>query len=178
MSALDSRLRSQLDDVCQKARDKAEEAARSALQKRAVDAAEPHSHFTPLEKKLRNRVLRMPLGLHLSEQDVRDEEQQVHLVAMNGEGRVIGCVLVAFSGNIAKVRQLAIEGAYRGRGIGAELMKRAEQAVLARNIRTVTLHGRATERGFFEKLGYTAASEVFTEVTIPHIAMQKDLTGG
>ena len=27
-----------------------------------------------LEKELRNRVLRMPLGLHLSEEDVRDED--------------------------------------------------------------------------------------------------------
>ena len=35
---------------------KAEEAARSALQKRAVDAAEPHPHFTAAEKKLRNRL--------------------------------------------------------------------------------------------------------------------------
>jgi hypothetical protein len=56
MPALESKLRSQLDDVCQKARDKAEEAARSALQKRAVDAAEPHAHFTPAEKELRNRL--------------------------------------------------------------------------------------------------------------------------
>jgi predicted GNAT family N-acyltransferase len=130
-----------------------------------------------LEKELRNRVLRLPLGLHLSELDVRDEDEQVHLVAMNGRGQVIGCVLVAFSGNVAKARQLAIEGAYRGRGIGAELMKRAEQAILARNIRTVMLHGRVTARGLFEKLGYTAVSEVFTEVTIAHIVMQKELTG-
>jgi predicted GNAT family N-acyltransferase len=72
-----------------------------------------------LEKELRNRVLRLPLGLHLS-----------------------------------------------------------EQAILARNLRTVTLHARVAARGFFESLGYTAVSEVFTEVTIPHIAMQKDLTGG
>ena len=56
MSALDSKLRSQLDSVCQKAREKAEEAARSALQKRAVDAAEPHPHFTAAERKLRNRL--------------------------------------------------------------------------------------------------------------------------
>ncbi|MGO8747665.1 MAG: Eco57I restriction-modification methylase domain-containing protein [Thermoguttaceae bacterium] len=56
MSALDSKLRSQLDGVCQKARDKAEEAALSALQKRAVDAAEPHPHFTAAERKLRNRL--------------------------------------------------------------------------------------------------------------------------
>ena len=56
MSALDSKLRSQLDSVCQKARERAEEAARSALQKRAVDAAEPHPHFTAAERKLRNRL--------------------------------------------------------------------------------------------------------------------------
>jgi len=56
MPALDSKLRSQLDDVCQKARDLAEAAARSALQKRAVDAAEPHTHFTADEKELRNRL--------------------------------------------------------------------------------------------------------------------------
>jgi hypothetical protein len=56
MSALDSKLRSQLDCVCQKAREKAEEAARSALQKRAVDAAEPHPHFTAVERALRNRL--------------------------------------------------------------------------------------------------------------------------
>jgi len=137
-----------------------------------------HDPEYALEKELRNRVLRMPLGLHLSELDLHDEVAQVHLVAINGRGQVIGCVLIAFSGGVAKARQLAVEGAYRGRGIGIELMKRAEDAIRARNIRTVTLHGRVTARGFFERLGYAAVSEVFTEVTIPHIAMHKDLTGG
>jgi N-acetylglutamate synthase-like GNAT family acetyltransferase len=131
-----------------------------------------------LEKELRNRVLRLPLGLHLSDLDVRNEDEHVHLVAMDGRGRVIGCVLIAFSAGVAKARQLAIDDAYRGQGIGTELMKRAEKDILARNIGTVTLHGRVTARGFFERLGYTARSEVFTEVTIPHILMQKDLTGG
>lgn len=56
MPAIDSKLRSQLDTVCQDARDLAEAAARSALQKRAVDVAEPFSHFGPKEKELRNRL--------------------------------------------------------------------------------------------------------------------------
>jgi len=38
-----------------------------------------HDPEYALEKELRNRVLRLPLGLHLSEQDMRDEDEQVHL---------------------------------------------------------------------------------------------------
>ena len=56
MPVLDSKLRSDLDGVCQKARDLAEAAARSALQKRAVDAAEPFPHFTAEDRDLRNRL--------------------------------------------------------------------------------------------------------------------------
>ena len=135
-----------------------------------------HDREYALEKELRNRALRMPLGLTLSEQDLQGEDRQTHLVAMDERGQVIGCVLVAFTENGAKIRQIAIEEAYRGRGVGAKLIKGAEQAVRSRNIGTVTLHARVTARGFFERLGYAAVSGVFTEVTIPHIKMEKDLT--
>ena len=56
MPALESDLRRQLENVIIQARDVAEGAARSALQKRAVDVAEPFSHFGPKEKELRNRL--------------------------------------------------------------------------------------------------------------------------
>jgi predicted GNAT family N-acyltransferase len=135
-------------------------------------------HEYTLEKELRNRVLRSPLGLRLSEQDVRDEGEQVHLAAMDEQGNVVGCALIAFDRNTARIRQMAVEEAYRSRGIGTELLRRAEDAVRTRKVRSVTLHARLSARGFYERLGYTAVSEVFTEVTIPHIAMQKDLTGG
>jgi N-acetylglutamate synthase-like GNAT family acetyltransferase len=128
------------------------------------------------EKDLRNRVLRMPLGLVLSEQDMRSEDAQLHLVALDGQGNVIGCLLVAFSGDTARFRQMAVEETYQGKGIGTELIKKAEQDVRARDIRTVTLHARVTAQGFYEKLGYTTTSDIFTEVTIPHIAMEKKLT--
>jgi len=53
---LESDLRRQLENVIIQARDVAEAAACSALQKRAVDVAEPFSHFGPKEKELRNRL--------------------------------------------------------------------------------------------------------------------------
>jgi hypothetical protein len=56
MPALASDLRRQLENVCVQARELAEAAARSSLQKRGVDAAEPFPHFTGAEKELRNRL--------------------------------------------------------------------------------------------------------------------------
>jgi predicted GNAT family N-acyltransferase len=128
------------------------------------------------EKDLRNRVLRMPLGLVLSELDLRNEDTQQHLVALDGRGNVIGCLLAVFSGDTARIRQMAVEETYRGRGIGTELIKRAEHDAHARNIHTVTLHARVTARGFYEGLGYAVTSGIFTEVTVPHVAMMKKLT--
>jgi predicted GNAT family N-acyltransferase len=75
-----------------------------------------------------------------------------------------------------RVLRMAVEESYRGRGIGTELIKQAEHDVRARNIHTVTLHARVTAKGFYEGLGYTATPGFFTEVTIPHIAMEKKLT--
>jgi predicted GNAT family N-acyltransferase len=117
----------------------------------------------------------MPLGLMLSEQDLQGEERQSHLVAIDGRGRVVGCVLVAFTEKGAKIRQIAIEEGNRGRGIGTKLMTGAEQIVRSRNLDSVTLHARQTARRFFEKLGYAAVSDVFTEMTIPHVKMEKIL---
>ncbi len=56
MPALASDLRRQLENTCVQARDLAEAAARSALQKRAVDTAEPFTHFTAADKELRTRL--------------------------------------------------------------------------------------------------------------------------
>lgn len=56
MASLASNLRRQLENVIIEARDLAEAAARSALQKRAVDATEPFPHFTAADRDLRNRL--------------------------------------------------------------------------------------------------------------------------
>src|SRR4051812_37677998 len=56
MPVLPTNLRKQLESVCIQARDVAEAAARSALQKRAVDQSKPFAHFGEAEKRMRNRL--------------------------------------------------------------------------------------------------------------------------
>ncbi len=56
MTPLSSDLRRQLESVVVQARDEAEAAARSALTKLAVDAAEPFDHFDAKQRDRRNRL--------------------------------------------------------------------------------------------------------------------------
>lgn len=80
MPALASDLRRQLESVCIQARDLAEEAARSALQKRAVDAADPFAHFKAAEKDLRKRL--RARGRQLGdEQDPKKKAQSIDMLA-------------------------------------------------------------------------------------------------
>ena len=134
-----------------------------------------HDPLYDQEKELRTRILRTPLGLALTGADLSGEDRQVHIVALDDDERVKGCVLVDFSGDRARIRQIAVDGGCRGKGVGRELMLLAEQAVRTRGRQTVMLHARITARGFFEKLGYCATSGVFLEVTIPHIVLEKTL---
>jgi hypothetical protein len=76
MPALPSELRRQLENVCVAARDIAEAAARSALQKRAVDAAEPFAHFTAADRELRTRL--RARGRQAG--DVRDDKKKTQTI--------------------------------------------------------------------------------------------------
>jgi predicted GNAT family N-acyltransferase len=140
---------------------------------RRITTADPEYES---EKDLRNRALRLPLGLVLSEADLRGEAGQIHWVAVDETGKVVGCVLLAFPGDgTVDIRQVAVAEGHRGRGIGAALMARAELTAREMKIAKATMHARVYARGFYERLGYRAVSEPFIQVTIPHIAMEKTI---
>lgn len=141
---------------------------------RAITAHDPEY---AQERELRDRVLRRPLGLFLSEDDLRGEEEQVHIIAEEA-GQVVGCVLVSFASGTAKARQLAVDASRRGQGIGSELMRRAEEIARKERCDRLLLHGRVASAAFFTRLGYSVVSDPFVEVTIPHVRLEKDLTAG
>jgi predicted GNAT family N-acyltransferase len=148
----------------------------SAIRYRRITTADPEYEG---EKDLRNRVLRVPMGMTLSKGDVDGEDAQIHWVAEDEGGRIVGCVLLAVPGDgTADLRQMAVDPAYRGRGIGAAPVEREERSARKRNISMLTLNARLYARGFYERLGYRAVSEIFTLVTIPHIRMEKRLAAG
>jgi predicted GNAT family N-acyltransferase len=97
-------------------------------------------------KQFRDQVLRRPIGLTLSAQDIAGEERQIHIVAINAEDKeIVGCV------------------------------RFAETLAQARGYKEIELNARVSAQVFYEKLGYEVCGEPFVEVTLPTILMTRAL---
>ena len=126
--------------------------------------------------RLREEVLRTPLGLPLSTIDVQGESEQLHFGLFSDSGELVACVLAAVSGaHHAKIRQTAISPAYQRQGFGCRIMTELESVLVARHIRMLTLHARSTAVAFYQKLGFEVDGDEFIEVSIAHRRMIKRL---
>ena len=136
----------------------------------AYDSAEYYQ-----SKDVRDTVLRIPLGLRLSEKDVSGEDKQIHLVAMEGE-RVVGTLLLKpLSADVAQFRMMALLPEYQGGGNGKALFHYGEEIARAKGFTRAEFNARCHVRVFYEKMGYAAYGEEFILSTIPHVKMAKIL---
>jgi ribosomal protein S18 acetylase RimI-like enzyme len=125
--------------------------------------------------KLRDDILRKPLGLRFTEDELEAEKDNL-LIAAFEEERILGCcMLVEEKPGIARLRQMAVLNDLQGKGIGRALMNFAENIARDRGFKHIRMHARSNAVGFYEKVGYQAIGEPFMEVTIPHFIMEKKL---
>lgn len=124
---------------------------------------------------LRREVLRRPLVLDFTDEQLAAERDQLHLGAWDG-ARAVGCLLLAPPvEGAARMRQVAVTEAARGQGLGRRLVVEAEAEARRRGWRKITLHARDTALAFYQRLGYAAVGEPFLEVGLAHRAMFKNL---
>lgn len=128
------------------------------------------------EVRLRDEVLRKPLGLKYTAEDLAAEGANIHFAAFCGEEMVGTLQLLHTADSEVKMRQVAISPRHQRRGIGKELVKVAEDFARAHSYRTIKLNARDTAVAFYLSLDYELVGEPFVEVTIPHRFMQKLLT--
>ncbi len=125
---------------------------------------------------LRDKILRQPLGLSFKESDIEQEYAQVHLAGYSPSGEMVAIlVLMPNEDGVAKMRQVAIDDACQGMGIGKALVEFSEIWAKENGVKTITMSARETAVPFYQKLGYTKTGRRFKEVTIPHYKMHKDL---
>jgi GNAT superfamily N-acetyltransferase len=127
--------------------------------------------------ELRNCVLRKPIGLKFSAEDVETEKRYRHLACHCGD-RLVACLMLdpLENGDI-RMRQVAVVPELQRQGIGKALVKYSETWACNAGYRRMTLHARDTAVAFYERLAYSKVGDEFEEVTIPHWAMEKRLTG-
>ena len=124
---------------------------------------------------LRNDILRKPLGLDFTPEELEKEKQEI-LIGAFEEDKMLGCcMLVKEEPKTCRLRQMAVLNNVQGKGIGRALMLFAETIARDRGFRKITMHARKTAVGFYERLGYKISGQEFKEVTIPHYVMEKSL---
>ena len=125
--------------------------------------------------KLREDILRKPLGFTFSPAELEAERDNM-LIAAFEDDRILGCcMLVEESPGVVRLRQMAVLNDLQGKGIGRALMQFAENIARDHGYKTIMMHARKHAVGFYEKVGYKTRGSEFTEVSIPHLVMEKQL---
>ncbi len=138
-----------------------------------VDFATPEYDETI---RLRYKILREPLGLDFTEEQLSAEFSDIHLAAYDEQWILRGClVLTPKSEKVLKMRQVAVDSDVQSKGTGSLLVKASEAFGQAHAYSKMELNARDTAVPFYEKLNYSKEGDMFVEVSIPHFKMVKDL---
>lgn len=125
--------------------------------------------------KLRDDILRKPLGLGFADQELEQEKNNILIGAFDDDEMLGCCMLVEADPITVRLRQMAVLNDLQGKGIGKVLMSFAENIARDRGYKKLIMNARKNAIGFYEKMGYKVSGDEFTEVTIPHYLMVKGL---
>lgn len=126
--------------------------------------------------RLRNKILRAPLGLEFTEEELAREWEDFHLGILTPEMELLGClVMQPLSEHSIKMRQVAIDEGHQSKGLGKQLVKFSEEFSKAHGFSKIELNARETAVPFYQKLQYEILGDQFIEVSIPHFKMFKKL---
>lgn len=126
---------------------------------------------------LRNEILRKPLNLHFSPEQLTAEKDQIHIACFSSiTGQILAClILVPDNSTSVKMRQVAVAADFQQQGLGKKLVNFAENWAIEAGFTLMHCNARDTAVPFYHKLGYTTVGEPFTEVGIKHYYMEKVL---
>jgi predicted GNAT family N-acyltransferase len=136
--------------------------------------------FNSLEQvqsiELRRQILRIPLGLDFSNEELQNEFNQVHIVA-SLNNQIIGVLLLVKDDyrKYLKMRQVAVDNDFQGMGIGQKMVLFSEKWAKENQYKAIELHARLSAVEFYKKMNYQMVGDEFTEVGIPHFKMIKTI---
>lgn len=135
-------------------------------------------HFAHFQNDLSDlRAVREPV--FIVEQQVPEELEwdeldplSIHVVAREPDGTPIGTARLTPDHRIGR---MAVLPPWRGRGVGAALLKMLIQHARELGYPELELHAQTHALGFYQQHGFTAFGEEFDEAGIAHLRMRRRL---
>lgn len=125
---------------------------------------------------LRNRVLRIPIGLQISKEEI-DADKNDYLIGAFDGNFLAGClVLKKLDLDWVKIRQVAVDPDVQSRGTGAALLQASYDVARAWGYKKICCHAREPAIRFYLKNNWVEVGEMFDEQGIPHRRMEKELS--
>lgn len=126
--------------------------------------------------QLRDLILRRPLNLEFTAEQLASEYDSFHFAYMDEEYRMLGClVMKPFDTETVRMRQVAVDENYQKKGIGTSMVFFVEKWARDRGFKKIILHARDNAIPFYSRLDYEIKGKAFKEVGIEHYKMEKVL---
>jgi predicted GNAT family N-acyltransferase len=122
---------------------------------------------------LREAILRKPLGLSLSNENLSRDLTNTIFIAQHND-KIIGCVLMEpKDDHTVQLRAMAVYNEWQGKGVGRMLVQALEAYAWQNGYKKIILHARKVVLGFYKSMNYQQVGDEFVEVGIPHYHMEK-----
>lgn len=110
----------------------------------------------------------VPEALEWDEHDA----YSLHFLAQDG-ALAVGCARLLPDGHAGR---MAVLPAYRGRGIGRDLLDAVVVAARQQGFSALWLSAQTQAAGFYARVGFIVTGAPYDEAGIAHVAMQRTLT--
>ncbi len=129
----------------------------------------------PVIQSIRYQVFQVEQGVAADlEFDGQDDAAQ-HILAL-WQGHAVGTARLRWvESAIAKIERVAVLKAWRGQGIGTQLMTYTLDYLGQWQATAARIHAQTAVADFYRRLGFEAEGGIFTEAGIPHVKMRKVL---
>jgi predicted GNAT family N-acyltransferase len=125
--------------------------------------------------ELRERVFCDEQGVPLEMEHDGFDDAASHLVALSAHGEVIGTLRLIEENGTAKIGRVAVERAWRRRGVALSMLALALERARAHRCTRARLAAQVEASELYRRAGFEVESAEFQEAGITHVWMGREL---
>ncbi|WP_343632842.1 GNAT family N-acetyltransferase [Fluviicola sp.] len=124
--------------------------------------------------RLREDILRKPLGSYFTDEELEEEKNHIQIVGLV-DGEIIATTVLVPENQWMKMQRVVVKEELRSSGIGSEMMAFCEKISSGKGKHRIFCHARDTAVNFYLNNHYLVEGAYFPEDGIPHVKMVKQI---